>query len=88
MHNLTSEIKHHFFEYLILAGTAIFFVILLSVFQGQQTKQYLVLMFFTLYYVMWGVIHHGRDQTLTLKIVLEYILIGILALVLLHNLLI
>ena len=38
-------------------------------------------------YALWGIIHHMRDQTLHLKVVLEYILIGGLALILLQMLL-
>lgn len=83
-----SEISSHALEYLILLTTAILFIALLSIFRGEHTKQFIVVMLFTLYYVVWGVIHHAHDQTLSLKIVLEYIFIGVLALLLLQSLLI
>jgi len=85
---IKNDIKTHVLEYLVLLTTAIFFVVLLAIFRGSQTKQLIIVGLFTIYYVVWGVIHHSRDQSLSLKIVLEYIFIGALALLLLQTLLI
>ena len=88
LEQIISDVKTHILEYLVLLTTALFFVVLLSVFKGEHTKQFIVVILFTLYYVMWGIIHHSRNQTLNIKIVLEYIFIGVLALLLLQSLLI
>lgn len=74
-------------EYLLLAISGGAFLLFLSIFKGQHMKQFIVSALFILYYILWGIIHHTRDQTLHLKVVLEYILIGGLALILLQMLL-
>ena len=74
-----NDIKHHIFEYLLLITSAIFFIIFLSIFRGQHSKQFVIAGLFILYYVIWALLHHARDQSLHLKIVLEYVVIGVLA---------
>lgn len=85
---LEDDVHHHVFEYMLLAFSAVFFLIFVSVFKGNQMKQFIVISLFVLYYILWGIIHHTRDQSLHLKIVLEYIFIGAIALFLLRSLLI
>lgn len=72
------------FEYLLLATAGVFFIFLLSLFKGDRTNQFIIMLFFSVVYVGWGIIHHIRHKTLHLKIVLEYILIGALGLFLLQ----
>ena len=74
-----NDIKHHVFEYLLLVTSAILFIVFLSIFKGQHSKQFIIAGLFILYYVIWALIHHARDQSLHLKIVLEYVVIGALA---------
>lgn len=74
-----NDIKHHLFEYLLLITSGIFFIVFLAIFRGQHSKQFIIASLFILYYVLWALIHHARDQSLHLKIVLEYLIIGALA---------
>jgi len=74
--------------YGVLLTEVIFYLIFLSLFKGEHSKQLIVSFFFIAYYIMWGIIHHTRDQSLHLKVVLEYILIGAVAMLLLRSLLI
>ncbi len=74
-----NDIKHHIFEYLLLITSGIFFVVFLAIFRGQHSKQFIIASLFILYYISWALIHHARDQSLHLKIVLEYLIIGALA---------
>lgn len=81
------DIKHHVLEYFLLVTSALFFLVFLSIFRGQHSRQFVVSAIFILYYVTWAIIHHARDQSLHLKIVLEYIVIGALALFVFRTLL-
>ncbi len=82
------DIHEHTFQYLLLATIAVFFIVLLSLAQGDKMAQFLIILLFVVFYIVWGIIHHITDKTLHLKIVLEYILIGATALFLLQLLLI
>lgn len=84
---IKEDIHHHLLEYLLLVTSGVLYITFISVFKGQPTKQFTVTALYVLYYALWGIIHHARDQSLHLKIVLEYIAIGALALLLLRNLL-
>ena len=85
---IRSDIKSHLVEYLILFITGVLFLILMATFRGQHNKQFFILILFVCYYITWGYLHHEKDQTLSLKIIMEYVLFGGLALLLLKNLLI
>lgn len=84
---IREDIRHHLPEYLLLIMSGVLYITFIAVFKGQPTKQFTVTALYVLYYTLWGIIHHARDQSLHLKIVLEYIAIGALALLLLRNLL-
>ena len=86
-HKLQIDIQHHLLEYLLLLTSGVLYITFLSIFKAQPMKQYIVTALFVLYYVLWGIIHHTRDQSLHLKILLEYFAIGAVALVLLRTLL-
>lgn len=85
---IKADLKRHGLEYALFLTSSVIFIAFLSLFKGQHTKQFFISMIFIAYYVLWGIIHHMRDQSLHLKIVLEYIIIGGLALFLLQTLLI
>lgn len=86
-HKLYEDIKHHILEYGLLTVSAILYLIFLTILKSQPQKQFIATTIFVLYYIVWGIIHHTRDQSLHLKIVLEYIAIGALALIILRSLL-
>ncbi len=85
---IKTDLRYHGIEYVLLLTSSLIFIVFLSIFKGQHLKQVLVSLVFVMYYVLWGIIHHTRDQSLHLKIVLEYIMIGALALFFLQTLLI
>lgn len=87
VHKVHADIRSHFFEYLLLVTSGVLFLTFLAIFRAQPTKQYIVTALFVFYYIVWGIIHHTRDQSLHLKIVLEYIAMGAIALMLLRSLL-
>ena len=87
-HKLYEDIKHHIFEYALLIVSAALYLVFLTILKGQPTKQFTATAIFVLYYIVWGIVHHTRDQSLHLNIVLEYIAIGALALLILRSLLV
>lgn len=86
-HKIHQDLSSHLFEYLLLILSGVLFLTFLAIFRAQPTKQYIVTALFVFYYIVWGIVHHTRDQSLHLKIVLEYIAIGAIAMMLLRSLL-
>lgn len=86
-HKLYEDLRHHLLEYGLLIVSAALYLVFLMILKSQPTKQFTATAVFVLYYIIWGIAHHTRDQSLHLKIVLEYIAIGALALILLRSLL-
>lgn len=54
---------------------------------GNKSMQLLVGFITSLGYVAWGIIHHALDGTLHKKVVIEYILVGFIAIVLIMTIL-
>lgn len=79
---------HNIFEYGLLGVSAAIYLAFLSLFKGRHGEQFIISVCFMAYYILWGIIHHARDQSLHLKVVLEYMLIGALAMFLLRALLV
>ena len=80
---LKSEVGKNSADYLVLVTATIFFLLFLQFFQGERFASYATILTFASFYIIWGVVHHVRDDTIHLKNVLEYILIsfGVLLLV-------
>lgn len=73
---LKKELKKHFFDYLLLITAGVFFLISLKLFAGERLLEFIMLLFFVSFYIIWGVYHHALNKNIHLKTVLEYILIG------------
>ncbi len=73
---MKKEIKKHLFDYLLLITVGIFFLIGINIFKGERFIEFVVLLTFASFYIIWGTYHHIRHQSLALKIVIEYILIA------------
>jgi hypothetical protein len=70
------ELQKHVFDYLLLFTAGLFFLVSLSVFKGERLIEFIILFAFTSLYIIWGIYHHIIEDTLHLKTVIEYILIG------------
>jgi len=81
--NLKREFKNHLFDYLFLITAGIFFLILLNIFRGERIIEFIILISFAFFYIVWGIYHHIIDETLHLKTVIEYILIAFIIIFLL-----
>lgn len=80
---MITRIKNHFFPYLILFGFLSLGAIGFLLSAGNKGLQFKIVVLTSFLYVIWGVAYHFFDKTLYLKIVVEYIVIAILAMVIL-----
>ena len=64
---------------------AISFILLFFFFAGYPNKQYTMLKLISVLYVIWGILFHHLEGDLHWKIVIEYMLIAVLALILLKG---
>jgi uncharacterized membrane protein (UPF0136 family) len=79
--------KSNAFHYLVLfillsAGIIGYFSV-----RGNNTQQLMVGVITSISYMIWGFIHHRINRDLHLKVVIEYILIGCIAMILLATVL-
>jgi hypothetical protein len=77
------ELKQHSLDYLLLFTGGIFFLLSLNLFRGERLLEFIVLLAFVSFYIIWGVYHHLVIDKFHFKIVLEYIMIGFILLFLL-----
>jgi len=70
------EIEKHLFDYLLLITSGVFFITAINIFRGEHLVQFIILLIFVSFYVVWGGYHHLSETGLQLKIVVEYILIA------------
>jgi len=87
-HHLKKEIKNSTFDYLLLITAGIFFLVAVNTFRGERLIEFIILLAFSSFYIIWGVYHHLIEDNFHLKIVIEYILIGFTILFLLKIVLI
>ncbi len=73
---LKKELKKNLFDYLLLITGGILFLISLNLFKGERLLEFIILFIFISFYIMWGIYHHIIENSLHLKTVVEYILIG------------
>ena len=74
--HIAKEISFHKFDYLLFFTAGAFFIISLQIFRGERLIEFLILLAFSSFYIMWGMYHHVIENTVHLKNIIEYILIG------------
>jgi len=83
INHIKKEIKKHAFDYLLLFTCGVFFLLALNLFRGERLLEFIVLLIFVSFYIVWGVYHHIITNNFHFKIVLEYVMIGFILLFLL-----
>lgn len=73
---LKKEFKKHVFDYLLLITAGVFFLLSISVFKGERFLEFIIILAFASFYIIWGIYHHIIEDSLRLKTVIEYILIA------------
>ena len=56
-------------------------------FRGQIDKQIIITILLGVSYVVWGIVHHKEHHDLHLKIIIEYLLVAVMAVILFGSLL-
>lgn len=74
--HLSKEIRKNLFDYLLLITAGVFFIAALNIFRGEKIMEFIILLIFVSFYIVWGVYHQIAESGLHLRVVLEYILIG------------
>jgi hypothetical protein len=63
-------------EYIVLLVGLLVFFLLLIIFRYESFALKMVAMLGSLFYVVWGIIHHAADSRLTKSVILEYMFIS------------
>jgi len=74
--NVTNELKHHLFDYLLLFTGGLLFLLFLRMFEGYRTLSFIIICIFVGFYIFWGQHHHSHTHHARLHHIVEYILIG------------
>lgn len=74
---------NHITHYLVLFVGLFFFVSLFILFRHNSVLQMVMGISGSLFYMLWGVIHHALEGRLTKPVIAEYILFGLLVIILL-----
>jgi hypothetical protein len=74
--HIVKELSAHRFDYLLFLTAGAFFVISMQIFKGDRLLEFVVLLAFTSFYIIWGMYHHIIENTVQLKNIIEYVLIG------------
>jgi len=72
------KLKKHFGYYLSLLAILLLGLVLILLASPNIKLQSLVISLTVFFYVLWGVLHHFINHELTLRIMVEYVLIGAL----------
>ena len=71
-----TEISKHMFDYLLFITVGIFVLLSLNLFRGERLVEFIIILAFVSFYIIWGIYHHIIENSLHFKVVLEYVLIG------------
>lgn len=77
----------HIFDYLILIFLMATAVLLMLVYNGNRLYQIAIIITTSLLYILWGILHHQKEDSLHPKVVMEYLLYALLGTVLVLGLL-
>lgn len=71
------EDNPHIVEYLILFSGLLLCFVFFILFRFNTTVQIIISFVGSVFYVLWGIIHHAIEERLSKFVVLEYALIGL-----------
>jgi hypothetical protein len=74
------KFKKHLGYYISLIAILAFGLVLVLLTANDPKMQSLAILLTVFFYVLWGIVHHLINHELTLRIVIEYVLIGALGL--------
>jgi len=68
--------QNHLGYYISLIAIIIMSAVLVILNMGNKELQIIIFILTTIFYIIWGILHHLLNHDLSSKIVIEYILIG------------
>ena len=74
------KLQKHLGYYLSLAAILLLGLVLILLTSPNLKSQSLIISLTVFFYILWGVLHHLINHELSLRIVIEYVLIGALGL--------
>ena len=83
---MMQDVSKHKLAYSLLASIAIVYLGLVFVLRNMPNILLVATIAFGALYFLWGVIHHLYEKNLSLKIVLEYVLVTALGIVVMSTL--
>ena len=86
INHIKKEFNKHNFDYLLLLTFGIFFILALNIFRGERFLEFIFLLIFVSFYIVWGIYHHVINNQFHFKIILEYVMIGFIIVFLLKML--
>jgi len=81
------NIKEHLTEYIILFIALFIFLVLFIVFRFDRSAQTIISGAGSIFYILWGIIHHAIRERISRTIVWEYVLFGLLIFLLFYTVL-
>lgn len=76
-----AKIKKHFWYYLTFIFMELAGLLTVFYFAYDKTMRMIAIILMALFYLFWGILHHYTYHNITVKIVIEYILIALLGIV-------
>lgn len=84
---MMQDLKEHIIEYAVLSVGMVSFLFLLTTYRFDKGALLIISTIGSLFYILWGILHHALRKKLTRMIIYEYILFGILVFLLLFTVL-
>ncbi len=65
-------------DYTILSLIVSVAIVLILFFNGSKYIQQIIVISFSILYIVWGILHHLKEKNLQARIILEYVLFALL----------
>lgn len=78
--HIKREISNNLADYLTLITCGVFFLTYMGIFSQSRVARFTGVCVFVACYLIWSILHHTGRRTLHIRSMIEYILIGFLAL--------
>jgi len=84
---MIKDVVKHKTDYGILALVSAIFIFFFVTNQSSSTKLFVASVIYSIFYFIWGILHHLKLHNLSRSIVLEYLLVSVLAVLIVSSLL-
>lgn len=74
-------------DYLFLSFIVSAAILLILYFNGSKNIQQIIIIALSILYIVWGILHHLKEKSLQARIILEYVLFGLLGCIIVIGLL-